>query len=128
MITSNETIQKYSEYNKIYIPMNYYNADNKYTISGDELTIISNNNCYTQYSTTYCDCNRYNIRYNIVTETYSCNRNPNNYIIDSSYITTDPDYSDRIISYFRDNYIITYGIVIIVFLFTLTFKKNSRRV
>lgn len=128
MINSNETIQKYVEYNKIYIPMEYYNSNNKYTISGDELTIISNKNCTTQYQTTYCDCNRYNIRYNIATETYQCNRNPSNYIIDSNYITTDPDYSDRIISYFRDNYIILYGIVIIVFLFTLTFKKNSRRV
>lgn len=128
MITANETIQKYSEYNKIYIPINYVNNNYKYTISGDEVTIITNNNCRTSYNTTYCDCYRYNEKYNIMTQSYECNANPSNYIIDNNYITSDIDYSDRIVSYFRDNYIITYGIVIIVFLFTLTFKKNSRRV
>lgn len=119
MINNNETIQKFMEYNKIYIPEQYNNENFKYTISSDEITIITNQNCRTQYSSTYCDCYRYNERYNILTEPYECNANPSNYIIDHQYITSDINYSNRIIDYYFKNY----GIVFLIIITSLLFFK-----
>ena len=47
MITNEEQITKYKEYNKIYIPSEYINENYKYTINQDEVTIITNENCET---------------------------------------------------------------------------------
>lgn len=118
---------EYKEYNKIYIPTEYINENYKYTISGDEITIITNENCTTNYNTTNCDCRRYNERYNIITNVYQCNRNPSNYILNSNQVTDDINYSYRITNEYKNNYIILYGIVIIALLFIMTIKKNSRR-
>lgn len=128
MINGNETVTKWEQDNKIYIPKEINFQSNKYTINGDEITVITDDNCYTQYSSTYCDCYRYNERYNIVTEAYSCNRNPSNYIIDNSYITSDINSSYRINNDFTNNYIILYGIVIIVLLFTIVMKRNGIKI
>lgn len=128
MITNEEQIIKYKEFNKIYMPSEYINENYKYTISGDELTIITNENCEVNYNSQYCDCMRYNERYNIVTERYQCNRNPNNYILSSSQLTDDINYSERITNQYKNEYIILYGIVIIALLFIIMTKKNSRRI
>lgn len=128
MIKDIEQKIEYKEYNKIYIPTEYLNENYKYTISGDEITIITNNNCYkNNYNNEYCDCMKYNEKYNIITEVYQCNRNPNNYILNSNQLTDDINYSYRITNDFKNNYIILYGIVIIALLFIITMKKNSRR-
>ena len=127
MIKNEEQIIKYKEYNKIYIPTEYINQNYKYTINGDEITIITNENCEMNYNSQYCDCIRYNERYNIVTERYQCNRNPNNYILSSNQVTDDINYSTRITNEYKNNYIILYGIVIIALLFIIMTKKNSRR-
>ena len=127
MIKDTEQKIKYKEYNKIYIPSEYINENYKYTISGDEITIITNNNCYNNYNNQYCDCMKYNERYNIITEVYQCNRNPSNYILSSNQLTDDINYSYRITNEYKNNYIILYGIVIIALLFIITMKKNSRR-
>lgn len=124
MIEENETIEKYMEYNKIYIPQEYNNENYKYTISNDEITIITNNNCRTQYSTTYCTCYRYNERYNIVTEGYECNANPSNYIINYDYITSDINYSNRIVDYYFKNYGITFLIIITALIFFKALKGS----
>lgn len=128
MITNEEQIVKYKELNKIYMPSEYINENYKYTISGDELTIITNENCETNYNTQYCDCMRYNERYNIITERYQCNRNPNNYILSSSQLTDDINYSERITNQYKNEYIILYGIIIIALLFILMTRKSSRRI
>lgn len=127
MIKDIEQEIEYKEYNKIYIPTEYINENYKYTINGDEITIITNENCTTSYNTTNCDCRRYNERYNIITNVYQCNRNPSNYILNSNQITDDINYSYRITNDYKNNYIILYGIVIIALLFVITIKKNSRR-
>ena len=127
MINNENQKIEYSKYNKIYIPSEYINEYYKYTISGDEITIITNNNCYNNYNNEYCDCMRYNEKYNIITEVYQCNRNPSNYIISSNQLTDDINYSYRITNDYKNNYIILYGIVIIALLFIITMKKNSRR-
>ena len=127
MITNEEQINKYKEFNKIYIPSEYINENYKYTISGDEVTIITNENCETNYNSQYCDCMRYNEKYNIITNRYQCNRNPSNYVLSSNQITDDINYSSRITNEYKNNYIILYGIVIIALLFIIMTKKNSRR-
>lgn len=127
MIKNEEQKIEYAKYNKIYLPNEYIKENYKYTISGDEITIITNENCNTNYNE-YCDCIRYNIRYNIVTNRYQCNRKPNNYIINSNQFTSDVNYSTRITNEYKNNYIILYGIVIIALLFIVTIKKNSRRI
>lgn len=128
MINNNETITKYMEYNKIYIPTEYYNENYKYTISNNEITIVSNKNCYTQYSTTYCDCYRYNEQYNIVTQPYSCNNNVGNYQLKFASLTDDINYSYRITNEYVNNYTVLFGILIIALLITGLFKKNSRSI
>lgn len=127
MIKNEEQIIKYKEFNKIYIPSEYINENYKYTISGDEITIITNENCYTNYNNQYCDCIRYNERYNIVTERYQCNRNPSNYILSSNQLTDDINYSTRITNQYKNEYVILYGIVIIALLFIIMTRKSSRR-
>lgn len=127
MIKDTEQKIEYKNYNKIYIPSEYINENYKYTISGDEITIITNNNCYNNYNNQYCDCMKYNEKYNIITEVYQCNRNPSNYILSSNQLTDDINYSYRITNDYKNNYIILYGIVIIALLFIITMKKNSRR-
>ena len=127
MIKNEEQKLEYEQFNKIYIPNEYINNNYKYTISGDEITIITNKNCYNNYNNEYCDCMRYNEKYNIITETYQCNRNPSNYILSSNQVTDDINYSERITNKYKNEYIILYGIVIIALLFIITMKKNSRR-
>lgn len=127
MIKNEEQKIEYEKYNKIYIPKEYINQNYKYTLNQDEITIITNENCYTNYNNQYCDCIRYNEKYNIVTERYECNRNPSNYILNSNQITSDINYSERITNKYKNEYIILYGIVIIALLFIVTIKKNSRR-
>lgn len=126
MISENQK-QDYKLYNKIYIPQQYYNENFKYTINNDTLTIITNQNCTTNYNTTQCTCYQYNINHNIITNESTCNRNPN-YTISQDYITTDINYSDRITNYYTNNYIVMYGIIIIAILTTILFKKNSRNI
>ena len=86
MINNEQIKSQYENNNKIYIPKDYFKDNWKYTINNDTITIINNNNCYTQYSSTYCDCRQYNMKYNIITEVYQCNANTNN-VINHSYIT-----------------------------------------
>lgn len=127
MITNDEQIQEYKTYNKIYIPQQYYNENFKYTINNDTLTIITNQNCTTNYNTTNCTCYQYNIKYNIITNQNTCNRNPS-YEISHDYITTNINYSDRIVNYYTNNYIILFGTIIVAIIFTILFKRNSRNI
>lgn len=124
MINNNETIQKYSEYNKIYIPTEYYNQNYKYSISNNEITIITNLNCRTQVNTTYCTCYRYNEQYNIVTQPYECNYNTSNYLINLNNITDDPNYSNRIIDYYFKDYGILFLVIITSLLLFKALKGN----
>ena len=128
MINGNETIQKYSNQNKIYIPTAYYNQNYKYTISNDEITIITNKNCYTNYNTQYCDCYRYNEKYNIITNSYSCNSNPGNYQINYNYLSNDINDSYRITRDYTNNYTIYLLMILIVLTFTMLMKKNGYKV
>ena len=127
MINNEEIKSKYEKNNKIYIPKDYFKNSWKYTINNDTITIITNNNCYTQYSNTYCDCRQYNMKYNIITEVYQCNANANN-VINHNYITTDINDSIKITNDYVKSYGIYFGMFIIALLLTIMLKKNSRRI
>lgn len=123
-----ENINKYKKINKIYIPEDYIKDNWKYTINNDTITIMTNNNCYTQYTSTYCDCRQYNIKYNVIGDIYQCNTGNTNNIINVNQLTSDINYAERI----RNNYVQEYGIMFLVLitaiLLTQLFKKNSRRI
>ena len=126
-IISEENKTNYEQYNKIYIPKEYNKENYKYTINNDTITIITNEDCTTSYNSTYCKCYQYNEKYNIITNQNTCNRDPN-YTINKNYITSDINYSDRITNYYKNNYIIMYGIIIIALIVTATLKRNSRKI
>lgn len=123
-----ENITRYETKNKIYIPTTYLNQNYRYTLNNNEITIITNNNCYTNYNSTYCDCYRYNEMYNVITESYSCNSNPGNYELAFTSLSDNLNDSYRITRDFTNDYNILIGIVLIAIGVVLTFKKNSRRI
>ena len=126
MITNNEDINTYSSYNKIYIPNSFINNAYRYYFNGDYVIIVKNSGCYQQYNTTYCDCNYYNYKNNVISEQSSCNAYPNNYQIPYSLISNDINDS----TYIRDRFIgdksILFGIVIIAIIFTILLTKEIR--
>lgn len=127
MITNEEVIEKYKEDSKIYIPEEMINDNYKYVIdSGDIITIITNENCYTNYNTEYCDCYKYNIRHNIISQGNACNRNQTNGIISNEYITNDINNSERITRDYVNNYEISFLILISALILVSIFKRNSR--
>lgn len=70
-----------------YLPSQYINSSYHYTISNDSIRIYTNNNCYTQYNSTYCDCLYVYPRIDYInSETTSCNvSNLNNTISSTSF-------------------------------------------
>lgn len=69
-----------------YLPSNLINSDYKYQLNGDYFKVITNQNCYTQYNSTYCDCfNVYPHLDYIVSEKSSCNTNVNSFVTSSSF-------------------------------------------
>lgn len=74
---------------KTYLPSEDINTNYRYRMSDSNYLVITNNNCYTQYNTTYCDCyyiypkNDY-----IKSETQSCNYNQSTYV-SSNQFTSD---------------------------------------
>lgn len=116
-------------YNKIYIPQDYVNQNYKYTISNDNITIITNQSCETNYNTTNCLCYTYNMKYNIITQNQNkCNYNPTNNVVSYNQISSNIDYSDRIVNYYYKEYGIYFFMVIIILLFISTMKRNSRNI
>lgn len=62
--------------NVYYMPRNFISNNYRYTVNNYYYTVRTNQNCYTQYSTTYCDC--YDIYYTnsyLTTTAYQCNYN-----------------------------------------------------
>lgn len=77
-----------------YLPQELINSNYKYSINNYYYTIRTNNNCYTNYNNTYCDC--YDVYFNndyLKTNAYSCNYNT----------TTNIDYTNFTSDYFYKN-------------------------
>lgn len=62
---------------KTYMPQDLLNNNYRYTVSDDYFLVHTNNNCYTQYSTTYCDCYYVYPKLDYIrSQAVSCNYNP----------------------------------------------------
>lgn len=124
-----ENITKYKAKNKIYIPTELLDEDYQYTINNNEITIYTNENCYTSYNTTYCDCYRYNEQYNIKTYNYSCNvGNIGNYRLSYQSLSDNINDSLRITRDYMNDYIILFLTMILGIMIVSMFKSNSRRI
>lgn len=128
MITNEEIKDNLELYNMIYIPNELLNQNYKYTLSNDTLTVIKNTNCTQNYNTTYCDCEAYNIKYNIKAKLSQCNANPTNNIVEYSQLTNNVNYSDRLNNLYVKQYGIYLIILIGIFVIVGTFKRNSRNI
>lgn len=74
-----------------YLPSEYINNSYRYVPSDDHIRIITNENCYTQYSSTYCNCFDIFPKYDYITSAISnCNINVN--YVDSSQFNGDWHY------------------------------------
>lgn len=73
----------------LYVPSQFNNSNFRYSLNDYYITVRTNQNCYTQYSTTYCDCyNIYPEQDYSYTYAYACNYN-SSYNIDYSLISSD---------------------------------------
>lgn len=71
---------------KTYIPQDLLSSNYRYTISNDSILVHTNQNCYTQYSTTYCDCYYVYPKMDyLVSNATSCNYNPTTYVSSSNF-------------------------------------------
>lgn len=71
---------------KTYIPSDLLSNNYRYTISNDSILVHTNNNCYTQYNTTYCDCYYVYPKMDyLVSNATSCNYNPTTYVSSSNF-------------------------------------------
>lgn len=109
-----------------YLPSNFISSNYKYTISNDSIRVYTNNNCYTQYSSTYCDCFYVYPKIDYVnSETTSCNvSNLNNTVSSSSF--TDNfyyriDFPDILVMFLIMSIFIIY---IPIKLFSKIFRKG----
>lgn len=105
---------------KTYLPSESINSNYHYSVSGDNYLIRTNNNCYTQYSTTYCDCyyiypkNDY-----IKSELQTCNYNSGTWV-NSNQFTSDYWYRLDIAS------ILIIFTILFVFIIYMPYRIISR--
>lgn len=114
------------ESSPVFIPGELIDNSYKYTISDGVIRVITDNNCYQNYNSTYCDC--YDVYINndyMISNTIQCNANPTNYVT-SVRFTSDiyyrKDLSDILLS-FLIILIISFGIPLA--LITHFFKKGK---
>lgn len=108
-----------------YLPSQYINSNYKYTLSNGVIRVITDDNCYQNYNSTYCDC--FDIYLNndyLVSNSVACNNNPTSYI-------TSVNFTDEV--YYRidiADILITFTIIsmfcfgIPLLLFSRFFKKG----
>lgn len=96
---------------KLYMPNQYINNSYQYFLDNNYILVKTNNNCYTQYNSVYCDCFRVYPNYNYVkSENFFCNNG--SYYINSNQLTNDifqvPNVSNIFITYFIIIFILVY--------------------
>lgn len=118
MITNQNDITEYTNYNKIYIPTDYYNQNFKYNFSGDYIIIRTNQNCRTQNTNQYCNCYQYRIDTNTPSTAYECNyTSTSNQTIAFEKLSTDINDS----MYIRERYIQDKGLILGLFIVGIIF-------
>lgn len=76
-----------------YIPEEYLNSNWNYYYNNNYFIVRTNNNCYTNYNTQYCDC--YNIFQNndyLISNSYSCSTPNVQYSIPYNSLTNNYHY------------------------------------
>lgn len=104
-----------------YIPSDYLNNQWSYYYNNNYFIVRTNNNCYTNYNSQYCDC--YNIFQNndyLISNAYSCSTPNNQYSINYASLTDNYNYRVDIVN--------SYVIFLIFFImaFYLPYKIISR--
>lgn len=122
-ITNESDVSSYSSLNKMYIPDDYINTSFNYYFNGDYINIITPNDCYTNYNSTYCTCYMYNRDHNVVSEAYSCNTNTSLPKISMDSITSDINYSKSI----KNDYYSSTIIYLLMFILALVFARMLTR-
>ena len=126
MINNENDITEYKSRNKIYIPEEVNQNNWQYKMNGDYITIISNQNCQTNYNTTYCNCYYYNWKENVLSEVYTCNTNNSNPTINRNNITSDINYSSHIRNEFIQDKGIYISMIIVGILFAIFLTKERK--
>lgn len=104
-----------------YLPSNYISSNYSYIYNNNYIQVRTNQNCYTNYNTQYCDC--YNVYYNydyVVSDKYSCSLSNNSNTI--SYTNFTDNY------YYRLDfaYICIIFMTIAILCYFFAFKPISR--
>ena len=118
-IVNGSDVDVYSNLSRLYIPTDYLNTNYSYHINGNYIDIITNNNCFTQYNSTYCDCYKLSTLNDVVSDSYSCNISTNNPKISYDSLSSDIIYSDNI----RTTYYSNTLIYLVMFILALVFAK-----
>lgn len=106
---------------KTYLPKEFINSNYHYKINNDYYTIITNENCHIQYSTTYCNCfNLYPKLDYITSEVSSCSLSSSNNYVSYESFTDDVWYRIDI-----DKSLIIFC-VLFLFVICLPYKIMSR--
>lgn len=126
LIRNQNDIEKYTQYNKIYVPKEYNKDNYRYFEDGEYIRIVTNENCYNQYSTTYCNTYDYNVERNLISKNYQSNANPNLVEIDRQYITSDINYSEHIRQIYIQNKVTLGMILAIGIIFAILLSKEMR--
>lgn len=122
----NKKIEDYKN-QKIYIPQELNNYNYRYFLNNNNIQILTNNNCYTNYNTTYCDCYLYSQELNISTNSYSCSINYNaTNSIDYSKITSDLENNLNITNQYINLNIMQLIMIILGILFALFITKERK--
>lgn len=125
-IINNTDVQEYSNFNKIYIPDEMLDSNFSYYYDDNYITIITDNNCYTQYNSTFCDCNRFILSNNVVTDSYSCNINQN--LPKLNYNSLSDNINDSLtLNHLYLSNTIVYLLMFILALFFASFLIKDRR-
>lgn len=105
---------------KIYLPEWANQSNWQYYFNGTDIVAFTNENCYQNYNTTYCDCYRIQTaNHYLHSDKYTCSYN-NNYPINRNRFTGDFYYRNDI----ADICIVIF--IIILFGFGLPIKLFSR--
>jgi len=127
IIKNEKQIEEYKNELKLYVPEDYYNENYQYRYNNKIITIVTNNNCRTQYNTTYCNCYNYFTEENITSEVYECSNNTNQYTIPIEKITTDINNNERIRNDYMQETMINYFVFIIAIAFVIAMLTREVR-
>lgn len=116
IIRNSQEKEEYKNIDKLYIPQEYNNRNYKYRMSGDYINIITEDGCYTNYNTTYCNCYIYNWKLNVIGGYNSCNNASSTSDINYSKITSDINFSNRITEYYQMAKWVDISIILIIIL------------